>query len=118
MLRIALFLLVLLMPLTISADGPVVSSASFLAWDYDLNAVGVDHFAVYLSRTPGIVPDGVPTATVPFPTLEWPIVGATGQWHAVITAVTVFGTESAPSNEIPFVVDVIPDAPASLRIEK
>ena len=111
------FVVAMFAPPIVSAEGPIVSSASFLEWDYDVTVTTVDHFAIYLERAPGIIPDGTPTAIVAFPILEWPIVAATGQWYAVITAVTTFGTESAPSNELPFVVDVIPAGPVNLRIK-
>ncbi len=92
--------------------GTVVTSASFLAWDYPTPATGVTGFRVYLSRTPGVVPDATPEATVAATLREWAIVASIGQWYAVVTAVA--GTvESAPSNEIPFFVL---EKPANLRV--
>lgn len=88
--------------------GPVVNNASFLEWDYTIAGTGVTAFNVYLSRTPGVVPDGTPDAVVNAPALAWPIVAATGQWYAVVTALA--GTvESAPSNQVPFFVLASPE---------
>jgi hypothetical protein len=92
--------------------GPVVTSASFLEWDYNASASGVTAFRVYLSRNPGVVPDASPDATVAYPTKAWAVVAAPGQWYAVVTAVA--GTaESGPSNEVPFFVL---EAPSNLRV--
>ena len=96
--------------------GPVISSASFLEWDYASGQEGIiQEFRVYLSNTPSIVPDGTSfTAQVAYPTLEWAIVGNAGQYYAVVTAATVTPTvESSPSNEVAF---YILDAPVNLGI--
>lgn len=107
-------LMLLITPAYAQAIGPVIVSSSSLAWDYSLVATGVQSFRIYLSRTPGIVPSGAPTATVAFPTLVWPLAaGTSGQWYAVVTALTTTGIESNPSNELPFFVL---DAPTSLRV--
>ena len=95
-------------------SGPVVTSASFLQWDYSTSVTGMKEFRVYLSRTPAVVPTATPTATVAFPTLQWPISAATGQWYAVVTAVTTGDVESTPSNEVPFFVL---EKPANLRVK-
>lgn len=96
--------------------GPVVSSASFLEWDYASGQEGIiQEFRVYLSNTANIIPDGTSfTAQVPYPTLEWAIVGNAGQYYAIVTAVTVVGSiESGPSNEVAY---YILDAPVNLGI--
>ncbi len=109
--RLKLFLAVLFFAAPLTAQiGPVVNSASFLEWDYDLGGGVVDEFRVYLSRDPAIVPDGNPTAAVAVPTLEWAITAANGQWHAVVTAYDAeTDLESAPSDEIQFWVLGKPD---------
>ena len=90
----------------VSAQVVVVPQASRLVWDYDDAVDYVAQFNIYLSRTAIIVPDGVPTASVVWPTKEWVIDGQPGRWYAVITAVATDteATESGPSNEIAFVV--------------
>lgn len=84
----------------------IVPQVSRLTWDYDPTADYVAQFNIYLSRTPTIVPDGNPAASVAWPDLEWVIDGQPGRWYAVVTAVgtDVDATESAPSNEVTFVV--------------
>jgi hypothetical protein len=112
--KVALILLLLAASNVVAQTGPVVTSASFLEWDYDTAAVGVKEFRVYLSRTPGVVPKPVANVVVSFPTLRWPIVAAQGQWYAIVTAITTVGSvESTPSNEVPFFVL---EGPRNLRV--
>jgi hypothetical protein len=87
----------------------LVSSAYNLAWDNvnELSAIG--HSRVYLSRSSGIVPDGISfVAEFAEGTYEWPIVAANGRWYAVVTFTFTdpFGTlvETPPSDEITFIV--------------
>lgn len=114
-LMVALFAFAFGAALASAQEGPVVSSASFLEWDYAAGQEGVvSEFRVYLAGAPGIVPDGLSyTAQVAYPALTWAIVGDVGQYYAVCTAYTVGGVESGPSNEVAF---YILDAPVNLRV--
>ena len=84
------------------AQFTVVNSASLIRWD-DGN-VGIDtETRVYLERNAGVVPDGLPDASVGVAILEWAIIADNGRWYAVVTAFDpVSGIESGPSNEISF----------------
>ncbi len=97
----------------VAQTGQVVTSASFLAWDYSIAATEIKEFRVYLSRTPGVVTSGAATAVVTFPTLQWPISAGIGQWYSVVTAVTTTNVQSGPSNELPFFVL---EGPKNLRV--
>lgn len=82
----------------------IVSQASRVAWD-DPNPPGVaTSFRVYLSQTPGIVPDGTSfIAEVPGDTHEWLISSGPGAYYCVITLVNDNGIsviETGPSNEV------------------
>ncbi len=88
----------------------LVNKASKLSWDYT-DVTYVDHFNIYTSRTPVVVPDGNPVATVTYGifttgTWEWTIDSQPGHWYAVATAVgnDVDTTESGPSNEVEYIV--------------
>lgn len=109
--------IVVICVLPVAAQDIIVAQASSLEWDYDLAADYVVQFNVYLSRTATIVPNGVPTASVAWPTLEWTIGAGPGRWYAVVTAIgnDVDATESAPSNEVAFIVL---GPPTNLRIVK
>ena len=112
---LALFAFALLASVAIAQTGTVVTSASFLEWDYSLTAPEIREFRVYLSRTPNVQTTGTPAAVVPYPNLQWPISAAIGQWYAVVTAVTTGNVSSGPSNEVPFFVL---EGPKNLRVRQ
>lgn len=98
-------ILLLLFAATAAAQTPeVVTSARFLEWDHDAESAAItDEYRLYLSRSPGVVPDGTPDHVVT--ALEWAIVAAPGRWHVVVTAYDVESdTESASSNELTMIV--------------
>ncbi len=75
--------LVALFAVAAVADGPVVTSASFLEWDYASNS-GITGFRVYLSTTPGIVPDGTSfVAELPETARQWAISSPGGQQNSM-----------------------------------
>ena len=90
------------------ADGPVVSNANFLEWDY--TSTIEDEFRIYCQDSPGVDITQAPVATVRAGTHEWAITGlAVGQHYCAVTAYDADGdTESAPSNEVPFVIFAAP----------
>ncbi len=98
-----------------SAEGPVVTSAWKLAWDYvEPIEAPTTEFRVYLSRTKSVVPDGTSFVSTTGPAeREWVISAVPGQWYAVVTVVSGT-TESGASNEVAFFV--LPP-PANLRVE-
>jgi hypothetical protein len=109
--------IVLLVSTPLLADGPIVSSASLLEWDYTPSVE--DEFRVYCERTAGVDPltqTLMPAATVPSaPPYQWPIVLQPGQWYCVSTAYDADLTlESEPSNELALMVR--PDKPVNFRI--
>ncbi len=111
---VAMVLLVLLLAVGAFAEGPVVTSAYKLAWDYvEAPEAPATEFRLYLSRTAGIVPDGNPTTIVGPTEREWIISSVPGQWHAVVTILSDT-VESGPSNEVAFFV--LPP-PTNLRVE-
>ncbi|MHC4387399.1 MAG: hypothetical protein ACYSX1_02200 [Planctomycetota bacterium] len=99
------------------AVGPVITTASFMEWDYADDA-GITGFRIYVSDAPGVVPDGSTfVAEIPYPTKEWAISLGVGQKYAVCSAYMDDGagtiTESGPSNELAFFVL---DGPTNFRI--
>ncbi len=104
-------------------DGPpIILGQTQLAWDFDATAIGgltLLEFRMYVSDTPGIVPDGTSfTAQIAAADRIWTIVGLTpGQKYAVATVLYDAG-ESGPSNEVAFVVppSVLP-VPTNLHVE-
>ena len=88
--------------LSMLQTGTVVTTTDFVRWDDGNPGLPTETF-VYLERSPGVIPDGLPDATVGTGLLEWAITAASGQWHAAVTAFDpVSGLESGPSNEIQF----------------
>jgi hypothetical protein len=113
-------LFVLMCALPVAAQ-QVVNEASNMVWDYDTNVTHVAEFRIYVSDTPGIVPgvapNDVPTRSVAFPTLSSVITepARTAVYYAVCTAYSTDGVESAPSNEIDFIVL---GSPSNFRISE
>lgn len=99
------FSLFILFSFVASADGPVVGNARFLEWDA-VNVGVEDEFRIYCQLTPRVDVSLPPIATVTAPTVEWAISGlAPGQQFCVVTAFDIeTNSESAASNEVPFVV--------------
>jgi hypothetical protein len=90
-----------------------------LDWDYADNA-GITGFRIYMSGTPGVIPDGATFfAEIPYPTKHWVVSPPAGQVYAAVTAYVDDGagniTESGPSNELAFVV---PEDPTNFRIRR
>jgi hypothetical protein len=70
----AILILAVLALCNIAIGQTVVSKAGKLAWTDPNPAGAVTHFRVYVSGTPGIVPDGTSfVAEIPAPAIEWTI---------------------------------------------
>ena len=111
------------------AIGPVLRSCTLTWGAPTTNADGtaltdLAKYNVYVAATSGVY--STPTAIVNSPkaapapgdTASWVCTGLTqGQHYAVVTAVDSASNESTRSNEVPFVIDVVPpNAPAGLSV--
>ncbi len=84
--------------------GDVIPLARILTWDHDAASQAITtQYNIYMSQTPGIVPDANPDDQVLSSTMEWTITAAPGQWYFIVTA-TTGAVESGPTNELPLFV--------------